>query len=485
MTNNPNAPVPVKSKNNKLTSAKLQRKRSGAPKRREMREAEEVWAPSTHRGRRAVFDLAQETREPAEDVSETSSITHESTDKSVNFAMFLGDVKRSLFDMSDKTHQTKSTEPETAETVNCVDLLTSAKEIGTVTKDVVVEETMGCAAWSFAAFLAGLGHATGVNQPVKAETNDQQQTAVDPVKVEGLSLLAEQILAEHMQAAKGPPTEAGDSISMLTDDDLPNHSTGPKSYDDRSCPSSPSKGMSTKSMAEKTNADQRSLSTKSNGMSTMSTTEKSNADMKEHLRQIKELNAEMERLLARGDPVDVDLANVLRHRSKVLCKGMATKTGRAAKVVGKSSKKGFGSALISTSKAMGSMGEKLAKSKQNDVTHTTGESSTLSSRGRSHSRSRPTSSCSRSRSQSRSRSVQSNISASKGLKKTRRPMITPTTGDNALSSRSRSRPTSSSSRGRSRPNPMNPFEQQDNSKFTDEMFSALSVAASREKSLLH
>ena len=442
MINNPNAPVSVKSKNNKLTSAKLlQRKRSGASKRKETRQAEEVWTPPTHRSRRAIFDLAQETRDAAEDASETpSSITHESANNSVTFAMFLGDV----FGMSDKkntTESAKSAETENADTVNCVDLMTSAKEIGTVTKDVLVEETMGCAAWSFAGVLAGIGHATGVNQPVKAETNDQP--VADPVKVEGLSLLAEQILAEHMVNAKGPPTEAGDSISMLTDDDLPTQSAGPKSYD----PSSAIKGMSTKSMTENVNADQRHSATPSNGMSTMSITEKSNADMKEHLRQIRELNAEMELLLARGDlaDADVDLVNDLKHRSKVLCKGMATKTGRAAKVVGKSSKKGLGTALLSTSKAVGSLGEKLAKSKQDDVTHTTvthttGENSTLSSRSRSQSRSRPTSSCSRGHSQSRSRSVQSNTSASKGLKKTRRPMITPTTGDHrALSSRSRSR----------------------------------------------
>ena len=517
MINNPNAPVRVKSTNNKLSSAKLQRKRSGASKRKEIRDDEEVWAPSTHRSRREVFDLAQETRDVAEDATQTSSITRETTDNSVTFAMFLGDVKGYFFDKNDKTitaKPTESAESETAENVSC-ELLTSAKEIGTITKDVVVEETMGCAAWSFAAFLpvAGLDNATGVKEPVKAETNDQP--FVVPVAVEGLSLLAEQILAD-VTAVKGPPTEAGDSISMLTDDNLPNQSTGPKSYDDRSSPFPPSYGMST-----------------------MSITEKSNADMKEHLRQIKDVNAEMERILERGDPADVDLAKVLKHRSKLLCKTAV----RTSKVIGKSSKKGLGSALLSTSKAMGSLGEKLAKSKRDDVTHTTVENSTLSSRGgsdsrdssrptsscsrsqsrcrsvqsnisatkglkktrrpmitrttgdestrssRSRSRSRPSSSCRHSRSRSRGRRVQSNISATNGLKKTRRPMITRTTGDQSTRSsrsRSRSRPTSSYSRSRSRPNPLNKFQQQEKSKFTDEMFSALSVAAvSRQKSLLN
>ena len=513
--NNPNASVRVKSKNNKLTSTKLQRKRSGASKRKEIRDDEEVWAPSTHRSRRAIFDLAQETRDVAEDATQTSSITRETTDNSVTFAMFLGDVKGYFFDKNDKTipaKPTESAEPETAENVSC-ELLTSAKEIGTITKDVVVEETMGCAAWSFAAFLpvAGLDNATGVKKPAKAETNDQP--VVVPVAVVGLSLLAEQILAD-VTTEKGPPTEAGDSISMLTDDNLPNQSTDPKSNDDRSSPFSPS-----------------------NGMSTMSITEKGNADMKEHLRQIKDLNAEMERILERGDPADVDLAKVLKHRSKLLCKTAV----RTSKVIGKSSKKGLGSALLSTSKAMGSLGEKLAKSKQDDVTHTTVENSTLSSRGDSHSRgsSRPTSSCSRSRSRcrsvqsnisatkglkktqtmitrttgdkstrssrsrsrsrpssscrhsrsrSRGRSVQSNMSATKGLKKTRRPMITHTAGDKSTrSSRSRSRSRlTSSNRSRSRPNPSNKIQQQENSKLTDEMFSALSVAAvSRQKSLLN
>ena len=125
-----------------------------------------------------------------------------------------------------------------------------------------------------------------------------------------------------------------------------------------------------------------------------------NADMKDCLRQIKELNTEVEILLARGDPADVDLAEVLKHRSKVLCKNMAAASSRAARKTGltraaiitsnvvgqasssvtKSSKKGLGTALLSTSKAMGSLGEKLAKSKQDDVTHTTGENSILSSR---------------------------------------------------------------------------------------------------------
>jgi len=116
-------------------------------------------------------------------------------------------------------------------------------------------------------------------------------------------------------------------------------------------------------------------------MSTMSITEKSNADMKEHLRQIKDVNAEMERILERGDPADVDLAKVLKHRSKLLCKTAV----RTSKVIGKSSKKGLGSALISTSKAMGSLGEKLAKSTHDDATHTTGDTSPLSSRSRSRS----------------------------------------------------------------------------------------------------
>ena len=109
--------------------------------------------------------------------------------------MFLGDVKGYLFDKSDKaipTEPTESAKAETAETVNFGELLNSAVEIGTITKDVMVEETMGCAAWSFAAFLAGLDHATSVEEPIKAKTKDQ--AVADPVAVEGLSLLAEQIL---------------------------------------------------------------------------------------------------------------------------------------------------------------------------------------------------------------------------------------------------------------------------------------------------
>jgi len=69
-------------------------------------------------------------------------------------------------------------------------------------------------------------------------------------------------------------------------------------------------------------------------------------------------------------------------------------------------------------------------------------------------------------------------------------MITHTAGDKSTpSSRNRSRSRSrltSSNRSRSRPNPLNKIQQQENSKFTDEMFSALSVAAvSRQKSLLN
>ena len=85
---------------------------------------------------------------------------------------------------------------------------------------------------------------------------------------------------------------------------------------------------------------------------------KGDVDMDEYLREIKKLNAEMERLLKRGDPADVDLAKVLKHRSKVLCKNMAAASSRAASKTGKVTSR----AAVRTSKVVGKTSSSFAKS---------------------------------------------------------------------------------------------------------------------------
>ena len=404
------------------------------------------------------------------DFSEYTFITEDGTAyqiDEVTFDMFLGDVKGYIVDKSGKMIPTgpemaeflRTTGPEMAEflrktkekaqdaaaaahdivpesvknninhTARVLDprdisggeLLASAKEIGTVTKDVVVvplvEETVGCAAWSFAEILASLKNFTE-KEHVKAEAGD---LVVDPVAVEGLFPADEQMLA-----GKGLPTvtEEPEKVSIVTGGPISNPSgSGPIRHAGLTANYNTSNGedilehvsIEASIKQRKKSCDDQNLgylASPSKGMSTM--TDEANVGMKEHLRQIEKLNAEVEILLSRGDPADVDLAKVLKHRSKLLCKNMAVASSRAAnktskaitraadrtskaavrtsKVVGqtsssvaKSSKKGLGSALLSTSKAMGSLGEKLAKSTHDDATHTTGDTSPLSSRSRSRS----------------------------------------------------------------------------------------------------
>lgn len=301
------------------------------------------------------------------------------------------------------------------------ELLASAKEIGTVTKDVVVvplvEETVGCAAWSFGEILASLKNFSE-KEHVKAEADE---LVVDPVAVEGLFPADEQMLA-----GKGLPTvtEEPEKVSMVTGEPVSNpsgkdpiHHAGFSANYNTSNEEDILEHVSIEASIKerKKSFDDQNLgylASPSKAMSTM--TDEATVDMKEHLRQIKDLNAQVEILLSRGDPADVDLAVVLKHRSKVLCKNMAVASSRAANKTGKaitraadltskaavrtskavgqtsssvakSSKKGLGSALLSTSKAMGSLGEKLAKSTDDDATSTTGDTSPLSGRSRSRS----------------------------------------------------------------------------------------------------
>mmetsp|Transcript_34569 Transcript_34569/g.101582 ORF Transcript_34569/g.101582 Transcript_34569/m.101582 type:complete len:259 (-) Transcript_34569:849-1625(-) len=215
-----------------------------------------------------------------------------------------------------------------------------------------------------------------------------------------------------------PSMGAGESISTPCDDSLAEDSVAALSKEEKAANSNTSKDdadFDHVSIEVSVNPSRKIyegqgdnyFSTSSKCMSAM--TEDVEVDMKEALRQIKDLNAEMERLLEKGNQEDVALAETLKKRSKDLCKSMAMASSRAAiktgrvtraaiqtsKIVGqasssiaKSSKKGIGSALVSTSKAMGSLGEKLSKSKKDrrdDATHTTGENSTLSSHSRSRS----------------------------------------------------------------------------------------------------
>ena len=404
------------------------------------------------------------------DFSEYTFITEDGTAyqiDEVTFDMFLGDVKGYVVDKSGKMIPTgpemaeflRTTGPEMAEflrktkekaqdaaaaahdivpesvknninhTARVLDprdisggeLLASAKEIGTVTKDVVVvplvEETVGCAAWSFAEILASLKNFTE-KEHVKTEADD---LVVDPVAVEGLFPADEQMLAGK---ALPTVTEEPEKVSIVTGGPISNPSgSGPIRHAGLTANYNTSNGedilehvsIEASIKQRKNSCDDQNLgylASPSKGMSTM--TDEANVGMKEHLRQIEKLNAEVEILLSRGDPADVDLAKVLKHRSKLLCKNMAVASSRAAnktskaitraadrtskaavrtsKVVGqtsssvaKSSKKGLGSALLSTSKAMGSLGEKLAKSTHDDATNTTGDISPLSSRSRSRS----------------------------------------------------------------------------------------------------
>ena len=382
----------------------------------------------THNGRTgSSAESDYESEGP--DFSQYTFLTEDGTEykmDEVTFAMFLGDAKGYIVDKSGKMIPTgpemseflrktkekaqdfvpesvKSNINDTAQVLDPRDisrgeLLASAKEIGTVTKDVVVDETVGCAAWAFAEIFATLQNFTE-KEHIKPEADDLP--VIESMLGEGHSPADEQLRAEKFTA-----TVTGVSISNPSEtvSNVPQVSKQERSANySASVPEKIFEHVSVEASIKqrKTSSDDQSqgyLSSPSTGISTMA--DEGNADMKDCLRQIKELNTEVEILLARGDPADVDLAEVLKHRSKVLCKNMAAASSRAARKTGltraaiitsnvvgqasssvtKSSKKGLGTALLSTSKAMGSLGEKLAKSKQDDVTHTTGENSILSSR---------------------------------------------------------------------------------------------------------
>ena len=408
------------------------------------------------------------------DFSEYTFITEDGTEYKVDevtFEMFLGDVKGYVVDKSGKMiptgpemaeflRKTKETAQDAAaaaqdaaaaahdivpesvknninHTAQVLDprdisggeLLASAKEIGAVTKDVVVEETAGCAAWSFAEIFASLQKCTE-KEHIRPEADDLPD--IEPMMDEELPPADEQLQAENVQATVTEelmPTRSETVPNVPTRDTSPTSPTASSVAElfkqeqsanySESVPEEIVEQVSVEASIkqhEKSPDDQSRdyLSSPSKELSTI--TDEGNVDTDEYLRQIKNLNKEMERLMARGDPADVDLAEVLKHRSKVLGKNMAAASARAAKTTGrvttraaiitskaavrtskavgqasssvtKSSKKGLGTALLSTSKAMSSLGEKLA-SKYDDTTHSTGETSTLSSRSRSRSNQR-------------------------------------------------------------------------------------------------
>ena len=433
---------------------------------------------------------------------------------SVTFAMFLTDVKGFVVDKTGKmiptgpemvemVQKTKGMVPDSVKNsinhtakvldprdISGEELLASAKDISIVTKDVVIEETAGCATWSFASLCAGVGFvadaATAKNEAemkeevveeakneveMKEEVTEEAKSEVEMKEEVAEEAKSEVEMKEEVaeEAEKDTVTKAvqADDITSFasllakvgfvaaaatgTNEEMPVISPiageavppSPSEAELEDIPKADDEDEVFPPANEKFNfnedeeSDQVSLeismngadadhhahrgvqqdlnnsaSVTSNGMSAM--TEESDMDMKEALRQIKDLNAEMERLLKQGNQEDIDLAEVLKERSKILCRRMgrsmakasisaASTTGsiskkaaiKTGKVVGKasvsaakSSKKGLGFALISTSKAMGSLGEKLAKSngdKDCDATFSTGDNSTLSSRSRSRS----------------------------------------------------------------------------------------------------
>ena len=393
----------------------------------------------------------------------------------VTFAMFLTDVKGFLVDKTGKmiptgpemvemVEKTKGIVPESVKaklnhTARVLDprdisgreLLASAKDISIATKDAVVEETVGCATWSFTSILAAVGFvtaaATAKNEDAKIAIveempEDTKEVVTHVVKEnpeapwdveEDLPVIAPMVHQDPMKATYDPFKMPDEGENEPTDEnqgeELPTkeEEEAPAVYENynedeeldqvsvelslnakarRLLAAANENHLRNRNVPEELN---NSASVTSNGMSAM--TEESNIDMKEALRQIKDLNAEIERLQKKGSQEDVAHAEVLKQRSKALCRSMAmastlaaTRTGsikkaaiqttkavgQASSSIAKSSKKGIGSALISTSKAMGSLGEKLAKSKgdrsrKDDATHTTGDNSTLSSHSRSRS----------------------------------------------------------------------------------------------------
>lgn len=394
----------------------------------------------------------------------------------VTFAMFLTDVKGFLVDKTGKmiptgpemvemVEKTKGIVPKSVKdklnhTAKVLDprdisgreLLASAKDITIATKDAVIEETAGCATWSFASLLSGIGFVTAAataknEDAIEEEIYEETKGAIaDPVEVkpgapwdveDDLPVIAPMENQEAWHVTADTPMATYEPFDMLDEpadeiqwDELPENEEeeAPPVYenynDDEQLDqvsieiSMNAKARRLLSAANKTQHSNESVpeelnnssSVASNGMSAM--TDESSIDMKEALRQIKGLNAEIERLQKQGGQDNVALAEVLKQRSKTLCRSMAVAStlaaaktgsikkaaiqttkavGQASSSIAKSSKKGFGSALISTSKAIGSLGEKLAKNKsdrssrKDDATYTTGDNSTLSSHSRSRS----------------------------------------------------------------------------------------------------
>ena len=390
----------------------------------------------------------------------------------VTFAMFLTDVKGFLVDKTGKmiptgpemvemVEKTKGMVPESVKdklnhTAKVLDprdisgreLLASAKDITIATKDVVIEETAGCATWSFASLLSGIGFvtaaATAKNEDAVVEDTleETQEDNTDLVPEHPAAVAPGENLPVITPMTVEEQLPADTPMATYEPSDMPNEdgiSTGEKHWEESPKNENEQYPPANEDFNEDDELDQVSIeismnekarrlllaanenqqcnrsvhnspSVASNGMSAM--TEESNIDMKEALRQIKDLNAEIERLQKQGGQDNVALAEVLKQRSKTLCRSMAVAStlaaaktgsikkaaiqttkavGQASSSIAKSSKKGVGSALISTSKAIGSLGEKLAKNKsdrssrKDDATYTTGDNSTLSSHSRSRS----------------------------------------------------------------------------------------------------
>jgi len=466
------------------------------------------------------------------DPSQYSFISADGTEftieNEVTFAMFLTEAKGFIVDKTGKmiptgpemvkmVQKTKGMVPDSVKnglnhTAKVLDprditgqeLLASAKDISIATKDVVVEETVGCATWSFANLLNAFNSATSAKESSRSlqsiearkenaakkipQVEDERQ-ALNYYNYNG-SLVAlasgasgeetwdedNSFLADdegHLKASTGAPwtaavgdlpriapmpvqerrrnsnpdapwdadNEGQQVCSILSDGECPFQATAEAPWDledevfsatadsvtvpdmqggndvepnEKTGQGLPETGEESpvQDNHEYNKGDEldtapievsfrgKSKSRSDTNCTTVHVPLGGAADMQAALRQIEDLNAEMERLLARGNQEDVEIAKILKQRSKALCKGMAaasaryaTKTTKVAaktsKVVAKtstsiakSSKKGLGAALLSTSKAMESMGEKLTKNssdRNDDATHSTFDNSTLSS----------------------------------------------------------------------------------------------------------
>ena len=317
----------------------------------------------------------------------------------VTFAMFLTDVKGFLIDKTGKmiptgpemvemVEKTKGMVPESVKdklnhTAKVLDprdisgreLLASAKDITIVTKDVVIEETAGCANWSFASLLSGIGFVTSAataknEDAVVEDTLEETQEdntdlvpeypdAVAPWDMEEiLPVITPMTVEEQFQMPADTPMATYEPFDMPNEDD---NSTGEKQWEespeneDEQYPSTNENFneddeldqvsieismnakarrllLSAKENQQCNRSVHNSPSVASNGMSAM--TEESNIDMKEALRQIKDLNAEIERLQKQGGQDNVALAEVLKQRSKTLCRSMAVASTLAAAKTG-------------------------------------------------------------------------------------------------------------------------------------------------------